>query len=233
MSGILDGRYLITKELGSGQFSKVYLATDVNNKKYAIKIIPKYADDPTTTSSHIALLNAEVTALTTLTHPTIVRLIDYSDSGRFVLPNQQEKEVIYMVLEYIPNSELFDYIKLTGKLSENMCRLFFLELLDAVNYLHCNNICHRDLKLENLMIDSKYHLKLLDFGFSIPTLGHDGSGLLNSYKGTPLYMAPEIHEGKKYYGRSVDIFALGVILFILYSGHPPFLEAKSNNNIYN
>jgi len=144
----------------------------------------------------IMLLNTEVKSLRALKHPNIVNLLDFSDHGKIISSKDNtEKQVIYMVLELVPNGELFDYVQLTGKFSAPICRLYFKELCDVVGYLHSNNICHRDLKLENLMLDGQFRLKLLDFGFSTLVTGKDGSGLLSSYLGTELYMAPEISQG--------------------------------------
>ena len=102
----------------------------------------------------------------------------------------------------------------------------------VIGYLHSNNICHRDLKLENLMLDAKYNLKMLDFGFSTRVSGKDGTGLLSSYLGTELYMAPEISQGIKYKGEEVDLFAMGVLLFIIYAGNPPFKKPIMSDPLY-
>ena len=91
------------------------------------------------------------------------------------------------------------------------------------------NISHRDLKLENILIDNDFNLKVADFGFAT---FKKGGGLLNSYRGTQTYMAPEIKEGKPYSGEKVDLFSAGVILFILARGIFPFKEAKPDDNFY-
>jgi serine/threonine protein kinase len=78
-------------------------------------------------------------------------------------------------------------------------------------------MCHRDMKPENMLFDSQYQLKIADFGFSIVLSGRDGTGMLHTYLGTESYMAPEIHARKPYIGASVDLFALGIILFIMLS----------------
>lgn len=88
-------------------------------------------------------------------------------------------------------------------------------------------MAHRDLKIENIMLDKDFNVKITDFGFAVTVRGRDGSGFLTSYKGTEAYMAPEINNHFAYHGQQVDLFALGVILFILYSRDFPFAIADS------
>lgn len=93
-------------------------------------------------------------------------------------------------------------------------------------------MCHRDLKPENILLDENYNLKIADFGFSARLDGKDGTGFLKSSLGTEGYMAPEINEKKPYIGSAVDLFSAGIILFIMYTGHPPFHKALDNDPYY-
>jgi len=95
-------------------------------------------------------------------------------------------------------------------------------LLLVTQYFHSKGVAHRDLKLENILLDSEFNVKIAHFGFAGPIQGRDGSGYLNTYLGTKAFMAPEILLKESYQGHVVDLFALGIILFILYSGHSPF-----------
>ncbi len=93
----------------------------------------------------------------------------------------------------------------------------FYPILSAIKYLHAKNICHRDLKLTNILVDRDHKVKIIDFGFA------DNTGrALHAYCGTPSYMAPEIIHKREYRGKEVDIWALGVILFKLLTGEYAF-----------
>lgn len=103
-------------------------------------------------------------------------------------------------------------------------------MLQAMHYIHSKGTAHRDLKPENIMLDDQFNVRIADFGFAAPTQGRDGSGTLKTHLGTQAYMAPEILAKEAYQGHVVDLFALGIILFILYSGHPPFQLADPRSD---
>ena len=131
----------------------------------------------------------------------------------------ESKSMLYLVCEYAPNGELFDYIQKHGAMSEKMACEKFCQIVSAVEYCHTRNIVHRDLKSENLLFDAKMNVKLVDFGFA----NHfDLINPLKTFCGSPPYAAPELFCGKKYYGPEVDIWSLGVILYVLVTGTLPF-----------
>ena len=107
-------------------------------------------------------------------------------------------------------------------MGEDAGRFFLHQLLDAVDHIHTAGVAHRDLKLENILIDDNLNLKVADFGFA----KSKNISLMHSYRGTKTYMAPEIKEGKPYDGKQVDMFSIGVILFIIVQGIFPFNEAR-------
>jgi MAP/microtubule affinity-regulating kinase len=102
-------------------------------------------------------------------------------------------------------------------------------MLDSLEHLHQNRVAHRDLKLENVIVDREFNLKLVDFGYA----SYKQVDCLKSFRGTFTYMAPEIKEGREYNGYQVDMFSFGVVLFIITHGIFPFKEARTTEYFYN
>ena len=140
----------------------------------------------------------EVHTMTTLSHPNIVNLIDYSKEGVVEKSNGTKTNVVYIALELASGGELFDYVATTGRFDEQIARFYFRQLIEGLDYVHQKGITHRDLKPENVLYDSAFNLKIADFGFAAPIAGRDGSGYNKTKLGTESYMAPEIHMRKPY-----------------------------------
>lgn len=130
------------------------------------------------------------------------------------------KDKIYLVMEYQPGGELFDYILSQDNISESDARVIFRDLVRAVHYCHSNGVIHRDLKPENVLFDEHRNVKLCDFGFA-HIIQNDGK-TLETFCGSPAYAAPEMVARRKYIGPEVDIWSLGVILFTMTCGRMPF-----------
>ncbi|XP_054853817.1 serine/threonine-protein kinase SIK3 isoform X1 [Eublepharis macularius] len=144
-----------------------------------------------------------------LCHPHIIRLYQVMETER----------MIYLVTEYASGGEIFDHLVAHGRMAEKEARKKFKQIVAAVHFCHCRNIVHRDLKAENLLLDANLNIKIADFGFSnIFTPGQ----LLKTWCGSPPYAAPELFEGKEYDGPKVDIWSLGVVLYVLVCGALPF-----------
>ncbi len=127
--------------------------------------------------------------------------------------------MIYIVTEFAPNGEIFDFLVANGRMREEEACRVFAQILAAISYCHAHGVVHRDLKAENLLLDADNNIKLADFGFS----NYFSSGsLLSTWCGSPPYAAPELFEGKQYVGPKADIWSLGVVLYVLVSGSLPF-----------
>uniref|UniRef100_H2SAW0 non-specific serine/threonine protein kinase n=1 Tax=Takifugu rubripes TaxID=31033 RepID=H2SAW0_TAKRU len=144
-----------------------------------------------------------------LKHPHIIRLYQVMETER----------MIYLVTEYASGGEIFDHLVAHGRMAEKDARKKFKQIVAAVYFCHCRNIVHRDLKAENLLLDHNLNIKIADFGFS--NMFSKGQ-LLKTWCGSPPYAAPELFEGKEYDGPKVDIWSLGVVLYVLVCGALPF-----------
>jgi len=165
-----------------------------------------------------------------LSHANIVNIIGYGSDGSVKKPSGREiKNLVYILLEYVTGGLLFDLCQTLGGMGEDDGRFFLSQMCDALEYIQAKGVVHRDLKLENILVDDLMNLKIADFGFAT----YKKINKLNSYRGTMTYMAPEIKEGKTYDGKQIDMFSTGVILFIIVQGIFPFKEAKKDEYFYN
>jgi serine/threonine protein kinase len=114
-------------------------------------------------------------------------------------------------------------------LPEPICRFYFKQMLSALHYIHSKGLAHRDIKLENVLVDRDFNLKVADFGMVAPLAGRKGSGSLSTNCGTEMYKAPEILEEQNYTGQVIDLFASAVSLFAFRAGTFPFGLAESND----
>jgi serine/threonine protein kinase len=171
-----------------------------------------------------------VVILQALKHPNIIKIIEFGDNGHVLKPSGRELNgLVYIVLELVQGGLLFDICQLVGGLGEDGGRFFFKQMLNSLDYMGSMKVSHRDLKLENILVDCDLTLKIADFGYG----AFNQVDVLKSYRGTFTYMAPEIKEGKTYNGMKVDLFSTGVILFILIRGIFPFKEARKEEFFYN
>jgi len=179
------------------------------DKTYAVKCVNR---KKLTEEDEAALLD-EVSILTEMKHLHIIRLYDFF----------KESSTYYLVMEEMDGGELFDRIVAKAYYNEKEARDTCKILISAVGYMHKNNVAHRDLKPENLLLVSKNddsQVKIADFGFAKKVYEEN---TLSTQCGTPGYVAPEILEGLKYDQRA-DMWSVGVILYILLGGYPPFIE---------
>ncbi|XP_042175771.1 serine/threonine-protein kinase SIK2 isoform X2 [Oncorhynchus tshawytscha] len=171
----------------------------------AIKIIDKTRLNP----SNLEKIYREVQIMKLLNHPHIIKLYQVMET----------KDMLYIVTEYAKNGEMFDYLTSNGRMSEDEAQKKFGQILTAVDYCHRHHIVHRDLKTENLLLDANMNIKLADFGFGN---FYNAGEPLSTWCGSPPYAAPEVFEGKEYEGPQLDIWSLGVVLYVLVCGSLPF-----------
>ena len=198
--------FSLKRQLGAGAFSRVWLAQHVVLRKdVAIKIVSKSDLRDAKTKER---LEREIEIHKRMQHPYIASLFHVTEN---VLQ-------YFLVMEYVPGGSLLDRVSAAGRLSENDARHYFRQLLSAVTYLHKRlHIAHRDLKCENVMLDAGNNVRIIDFGFS-KAFNED---LMRTNCGSPRYAAPEMFRPGPY-TEAVDVWSLGVILYVCVCGMFPF-----------
>lgn len=210
---ILSG-YNIIKPLGSGLFSKVYLATDQNGKKFAVKIVKKQDFQVSETIQKI-ILEKEILKL--VEHPNILKLYR----------SVQSDSRIYFFLEYASKGNILQLLNIKGRLDANEVRVVSAQIIEAILYIHSKGIIYGDLKAENVLIASNGLIKLCDFNLS-----GTKSILSDKMQGTICYISPEIIEGKKR-TRMSDFWALGVLVHLMFYRRYPFRFNNQTDLFYN
>jgi len=210
----LRTKYVLSRAIGRGACGEVRLAFSRGTcQKYAVKVISK---KKFSVGPRQAALRDEVEILKRLHHPCVIRIEDVYETDEF----------LYIVLELVEGGELFDRVVSVVRFEEPIAKLLFYQMLVAVKYLHEQGITHRDLKPENVLLSSEKNetvIKITDFGLS-KVVGEQS--LMQTLCGTPSYLAPEVLLtcGTGGYSKAVDLWSLGVILFICLAGYPPFSE---------
>ncbi|XP_028753305.1 serine/threonine-protein kinase SRK2B-like [Neltuma alba] len=206
-------KYELVKDIGSGNFGVARL---MRNKETKELVAMKYIERGLKIDANVA---REIINHRSLRHPNIIRF----------------KEVVLtpthlaIVMEYAAGGELFERICNAGRFSEDEARYFFQQLISGVNYCHSMQICHRDLKLENTLLDGSPapRLKICDFGYSKSSLLHSRP---KSTVGTPAYIAPEVLSRREYDGKLADVWSCGVTLYVMLVGAYPFEDQEDPRN---
>jgi polo-like kinase 1 len=208
--------YEVKGLLGKGGFAKVYAVKSHTSKKImACKAVLRAS---LVKVAQIQKLKYEIKIHRELKHPNIVRY--------FI--NFQDKERIYILMEYCKNQTLMELVGRRKRLSEPETQYYMLEILGGVRYLHDTNVIHRDLKLGNILIDANMHCKIADFGLA--TKLQTPEQRKTTICGTPNYIAPEVLDGKKGgHSFEADIWSMGVIMYTLLLGIPPFQTGRVNS----
>ena len=213
------GDYTLGTELGSGAFGKVVLGKHIlTNEPVAIKILDKMILSHT--PDDYQSVRQEINILKSVKHKHIVQLYDVLQTPRH----------IFIIMEYCEGKDLLDYILTKSKLSEEESLKYFHQLINALFYLHSQNIAHRDIKIDNMLLDRNRDLKLVDFGLSTK---YPDDNLLDQPCGTVVYAAPEVLQGREYHGMLADVWSSGIVLYGMLSGYLPFGEQDDEINRMN
>ncbi|KAJ9110869.1 hypothetical protein QFC19_001378 [Naganishia cerealis] len=213
------GQWRIGRTIGKGSSGRVKIAKHSITGKYAaIKIVPKglilnsrmsMSQAGARADKVLLGIEREIVIMKLIDHPNVLNLYDvWETSGE-----------LYLIMEYVPGGELFDYLVKRGRLPETEALHYFQQIIHAVDYCHRFNICHRDLKPENLLLDKDKNIKVADFGMAA---WEASEKMLETSCGSPHYASPEIVAGQAYHGSCSDIWSCGIILFALITGRLPF-----------
>jgi MAP/microtubule affinity-regulating kinase len=211
--------YIIGKQIGQGAYAIVRVGLHKpSNKKVAMKIYKKYKlEEPNRRKS----VKREIKLMEKMKHKHIIQLYEIIDTHKYVI----------LIMEYVGGGSLHEYIKSkpNRRLEENDAKRIFKQIIEGLRYCHSRCITHRDIKLENLLLDDEKNMKIIDYGFST-CIPNDKK--IKIFCGTPSYMAPEIVLKTEYCGPPADIWAMGVLLFTILSGQFPYRGA-TDEELYN
>ncbi|GAA6012617.1 hypothetical protein JCM11491_005455 [Sporobolomyces phaffii] len=202
--------FTFIRTLGTGSFGRVHLVrSQHNSRSYAIKVLTK---ERVVKMKQVEHTNSEREMLERVRHPFLVNLW-----GTF-----KDSKNLYMVMDFVAGGELFSLLRKSQRFPDPVAKFFAAEVALALDYLHSLDIIYRDLKPENILLAADGHVKITDFGFAkhVPDITW-------TLCGTPDYLAPEIVQSRGY-NKSVDWYALGVLMFEMLAGYPPFFTEDSN-----
>jgi len=222
-------QFKIRGPLGKGGFSEVYAGEDSETgKRVALKMMFDVQNDESTYKQTCD----EIKMMRKLGHENLIKLLGYDLHATY-----RDRQCVILVQELAPNRELFEYL-LHSKttFSEQLVMYIGQQIFSAIQFMHKQGIAHRDLKPENILLDKEFKLKIADFGFAKVFKKNEQQIKMRTELGTRGYMAPEISAGshipranRKSYTQKVDIFALGVIMFICFAGFPPFRQTNNED----
>ncbi|KAI9208700.1 kinase-like domain-containing protein, partial [Polychytrium aggregatum] len=211
----LLGDYHVGKTIGQGAFSKVKIGyhRETGQKKEKQEEKEKQNSDKAAgEKSFVSSLQPEVQLLMRLDHPNVITLYQVMET----------EDECFVIMEYASGGELIDYIAARSRLTEKEARKFFRQIISAMDHCHQANVVHRDLKLENLLLNSDRNILISDFGLG-RTFTSDQDDYMKTFCGTPNYAAVELISGIPYIGVKSDVWAMGVVLYVMMTGRPPFV----------
>lgn len=207
--------YTLGKTIGEGAYGKVKLAVHrFTGEKVAVKTFEKSKLTDQQAQKRVA---REVRILKALTHPSIIRL--------FEVVEESYRRLIMM--EYSSGGDLCRYVRDNRRLNEAEAARLFVQIVDGLAYCHACGIVHRDVKLDNLLLDEQRNIRIVDFGFSV---SYQKGQKLRKACGSPSYAAPEIVARRPYEPQPVDVWSLGVVLYAMVCGYFPF-QGSNNQDL--
>ena len=213
---VFNGRYELLRRIARGGMADVYLARDASlDRQVAVKVLfPEFANDP----SFVERFRREAKAAANLNHPNIVGIYDWG----------QEQGTYYIVMEYVVGRSMADVLRSTGPLSPDRAAEIASDVAEALSSAHSAGLVHRDIKLGNIIVSDDGQVKVADFGIATALAQRAGDNLthIGSVMGTATYFSPEQARGKALDGRS-DLYSLGVVLYEMIVGKPPFTAETS------
>ena len=229
VKNIINDRYIpLNKICSTSRFCEIYLCKDnFTNDVIILKILKKQFNSFINDKSYKII--KEGTILSQLSFKNIVSLIDNQFKGIQKICSKKnngkiiKKEITFLPIEFVSNGDLISFLKLTKKgFREDISIYLFKQIIEGINYLHNKNLCHRDIKLDNILLDKNYNIKIIDFEFCEKIKNENNEKIkMNEKVGTESYMAPEMHylnNGNFYYGDKIDIFSCGIVLIALLTG---------------
>jgi len=231
---IVADSWYIGETLGKGGFGFVKMGYHKKNgKPFALKFIRKADSEDPQAKQQAALVATEINCLIRVQNPYVLKLFAYRTSCIYPQQHGENLNTIMLVLELARGGDLFDILYYTKKLKLRLARTYFYQLAEGLAAIHEAGICHRDLKPQNLLLNSKFELKITDFGLS--KIFEDDKNqkkvMKTYYAGTQGYQAPE-QILKRNFTPKCDVFSCGVILFILLTGYPPCHNAHYSDPFY-
>jgi len=220
------GDFKLLKCLGEGGFGQAFLAKDNNGNLAAIKTTR--SDAP---HADRKMLEQEAEAFKQLSHKNIAGFLHYEREVSAKIEGKSAT-VDYLILEAIEHGDIFDHLQFAEGFPEEICRYYFKQILFALHHMHSQGVTHRDLKLENILLDSDFNIKIIDFGLAAPVAGRDGSGHLKTNIGTQFYKPPQMLLKQFYQGPEADVWAAAVNLFAFKTANFPFSTASANDPLY-
>lgn len=237
---IIDSKYILRKKIVTGSgISDIYLAiNNETNEIIALKILKPTYNSMFCNHSHSLIREGEIQSQ--VNHPNILKVLDVKFTSSQIQYNSKgitakPKTVTYIPIEYAEKGDLLSLVQSVNYLPENVALYLFKQIISGVNAIHSYSICHRDIKLDNILLTNDYSIKIADFEYAEYYKENANYVKLRNKVGTECYMAPELHylhlDEKFYYGNRIDVFSCGIVLLAMITGKL-FFETSSPSDYY-